>query len=184
MKRGGGGTYIVRILRTLINSDERHTPATLRPQPKRLHEFQHIGTVQPPRAIIPTLYRCPTQYTLSDIHPRPLPPRHAPDEVVAHFSVEGVCETEHGEDDAAHVSCVHRSGDGWKTVTTDPGFLQSVILAQRRTSQQSESSYKARINSKIEHSIFIFIFPLLVSYIISSSTCLSSEEEDSEELEG
>ena len=30
-----------------------------------------------------------------------------------------------------------------------------------------------------QESIFIFIFPLLLSYIISSSTCLSSEEEDS-----
>ena len=27
-----------------------------------------------------------------------------------------VRETEHGEDDVAHVSCVHRSGDGLKTV--------------------------------------------------------------------
>ena len=93
MKRGRGGTYIVRILRTLIDSDERRTPATLRPQPKRLHKFQHVGTVQPPRAIIPTLYRRLAQYTLSDTHPLPLPPRHAPDEVVAHFSVEGVRET-------------------------------------------------------------------------------------------
>ena len=125
MKRGRGGTYIVRILRTLIDSDERRTPATLRPQPKRLHKFQHAGTVQPPRAIIPTLYRRPAQYTLSDIHPHPLPPRLAPDEVVVQFSVEGVRETEHGEEDVAHVNCVHRSGDGWKTVTTDPGFLQS-----------------------------------------------------------
>ena len=116
------GTYIVRILRTLIDSDERRTPATLRPQPKRLHKFQRIGTVQPPRAIIPTLYRRPTQYTLSDTHPLPLPPRHAPDEVVADFSVEGVRETEHGEDDVAHVSCVHRSGDGWKTVMRSPSM--------------------------------------------------------------
>ena len=43
---------------------------------------------------------------------------------------------------------------------------------------------KQELIQKIEYSIFIFIFPLLVSYIIPSSTCLSSEEEDSEELEG
>ena len=43
---------------------------------------------------------------------------------------------------------------------------------------------KQELIQKIKYSIFIFIFPLLVSYIISSSTCLSSEEEDSEELEG
>ena len=119
---GEGGTYIVRILRTLIDSDERRTPATLCPQPKRLHKFQRIGTVQPPRAIIPTLYRCPAQYTLSDTHPLPLPPRYAPDEVVADFSVEGVRETEHGEDDVAHVGCVHRSRDGWKTVMRGPSM--------------------------------------------------------------
>ena len=90
---GEGGTYIVRILRTLIDSDERRAPATLRPQPKRLHKFQRVGTVQPPRTIIPTLYRCPAQYTLSDTHSLPLPPRHAPDEVAADFSMEGVRET-------------------------------------------------------------------------------------------
>ena len=133
---GEAGTYIVRIPRTLIDSDERRTPATLCSQPKRLHKFQRVGTVQPPRAIIPTLYRCLTQYTLSDIHPRPLPPRHAPDEVVAQFSVESVRETEHGEEDVTHVSCVHRSGDGWKMVTTDPGILQSVILGQQITAEK------------------------------------------------
>ena len=68
-----------------------------------------------------------------------LSPRLAPDEVVVQFSVEGVCETEHGEEDVAHVNCVHRSGDGWKTVTTDPGFLQSnCSLSLMRSVEQVE----------------------------------------------
>ena len=60
--------------------------------PAYLNTAEQNGDIRP-RAIIPTLYRRPAQYTLSDTHPLPLPPRHAPDEVVAHFSVEGVRET-------------------------------------------------------------------------------------------
>ena len=64
-------------------------------------------------------------------------------------------------------------------------LASKVTLQTERWSFDNPSHHmKQELIQKIEYSIFIFIFPLLVSYIIPSSTCLSSEEEDSEELEG
>ena len=123
-----GGTYVARILRTLIDSDKRRAPATLCPKPKRLHKFQALA-LSNPLVLLSQQCRCPTRYTLSDTHPLPLPTRHAVDEVASNSSMEDVRGTEHGEDGVSHVSRAHRAGDGPKTV-------------MRRSSVQCKEEYR------------------------------------------
>ena len=98
-----GQTYIVRILRSLVDGHASSSPHDIRLCPERAAKLQSVCTVQAPGAVVPALQRRVAKGSLGDGNTLPLAATYASNVVVADARVLRVRDAEHGHGDVAEM---------------------------------------------------------------------------------
>lgn len=115
------GTHIIDCLTGLIDGNNGSRSRILGRETKRFHKLQGVGTVKSTGTVIPALQGTSTKCRLCNADTLPLTSRDTTNILVSDLSVDGMRQTEHGHDHAAHMDCVLLARDAGQSVSWGSG---------------------------------------------------------------